>query len=202
MAIRLPRQATRALDLESLLAALEATIPLCAALFDTEGRLLWLSRAAAARFDLLTSRLNESLVATGNLRALDALREEARPAGLTPNATHGEVPLKEGEVLHTRACSTSTSSDPLVLVYIEPENQPVLMTKYEVISLGLPPRVAESAILAARGYSNAEIANTMGVSPATSATYLKRAFRKLGVHSRAELAFFLVSRSKRPNIDD
>jgi DNA-binding CsgD family transcriptional regulator len=56
---------------------------------------------------------------------------------------------------------------------------------------------AERAVVAAalRGYRDDEIARQRGSSPHTVANLLSRAFRKLGVHSRAELAAKLVIRN-------
>jgi DNA-binding NarL/FixJ family response regulator len=42
--------------------------------------------------------------------------------------------------------------------------------------------------LVARGLTNKEIAGRLVVAPSTVHTHLKRIFKKLGVHSRAELA--------------
>jgi DNA-binding CsgD family transcriptional regulator len=69
---------------------------------------------------------------------------------------------------------------------------------------------AERAVVAAvlRGCRDDEIARQRGSSPHTVANLLSRAFRKLEVHSRAELAAKLVSRNgalgsalKRPHAD-
>lgn len=187
-----------ALDLTALLSALEATIPVCAALFDGDGRLLWLSRAASQRYELQATRLNEHLVVTGNLSKLAMLREVALAVidGNDHFDRWGEDLTKGGEELHTQTCSTSTSADPLVLVAVVSWVQPSLMTKEALILEGLSPREADTALLAARGFSNFNIAATLGLSPSTSATYLKRVFCKLNVHSRSELSYKLHSSSE------
>jgi DNA-binding CsgD family transcriptional regulator len=51
----------------------------------------------------------------------------------------------------------------------------------------LTPAEAEVAALAAAGLSNAEIGASRGAAARTVANQLARAFRKLGVRSRAEL---------------
>ena len=173
-------------------------MPLSAALFDGDGRLLWLSQAASRRFGLHAARLNESLVVTGELSTLESLRRIAL-------ADEGELAdsmawtgdlLKEDEEVQRHACLTSTSSDPVVLVSIATRIPPSPMTRDELASLGLSPREADTALLAARGYSNTKIAASLGLRPATAATYLKRAYRKLCVHNKTELSCLLLSRTK------
>ena len=55
----------------------------------------------------------------------------------------------------------------------------------------LSPRRKEAALLAARGLTNAEIAEQMQVRPGTVDGYLKEVYRSLGLHSRAELVNFV-----------
>lgn len=52
-------------------------------------------------------------------------------------------------------------------------------------------RERQVAVLAADGKQNVEIADALRVSPATIATHLKNIYRKLGIHSRRELANLL-----------
>lgn len=52
---------------------------------------------------------------------------------------------------------------------------------------GLSPREREVFLLAVRGLSRREIADALYVSEGTIRTHLARIYRKLGVHSRAEL---------------
>jgi DNA-binding CsgD family transcriptional regulator len=54
--------------------------------------------------------------------------------------------------------------------------------------LGLATREREVALLAARGRGDREIARDLGIGFATVRTYLQRAFLKLGVSNRTELA--------------
>lgn len=53
----------------------------------------------------------------------------------------------------------------------------------------LSPREAEVLNLLARGFSYAEIAALLGLSPQTVGTYVKRIYRKLEVNSRSEAVF-------------
>ena len=57
----------------------------------------------------------------------------------------------------------------------------------------LTPREQEVATMAARGLSNREISNTLEVSVRTIENQLQRAYEKLGVASRGELAAALAT---------
>jgi DNA-binding CsgD family transcriptional regulator len=57
---------------------------------------------------------------------------------------------------------------------------------------GLTPREAEVALLLARGASNEEAGEALGISPHTVRTHAQRLFRKLGIHSRKALALRLL----------
>jgi DNA-binding CsgD family transcriptional regulator len=61
---------------------------------------------------------------------------------------------------------------------------------------GLSRAEGEVVVAVLRGRSNAEIARERGVSPRTVANLLARAFRKLRVRSRAELAAWLAARDR------
>ncbi|MEK8052937.1 LuxR C-terminal-related transcriptional regulator [Ideonella sp. DXS22W] len=55
-------------------------------------------------------------------------------------------------------------------------------------ALGLSPQQREVAVLMARGHSNAEIAEQLGVSGNTAAYHAKQVFARLGVHERSAIA--------------
>jgi DNA-binding CsgD family transcriptional regulator len=58
----------------------------------------------------------------------------------------------------------------------------------------LTARELEIGRLVARGLTNAEIGGVLGISRATVATHLQRAYKRLGLSSRAELATLIASR--------
>jgi DNA-binding CsgD family transcriptional regulator len=63
--------------------------------------------------------------------------------------------------------------------------------------VGLTEREGEVAMLAAAGRPNQAIAAELGISVRTAETHLQRAFAKLGVHRRSELAARLGGPSER-----
>lgn len=58
--------------------------------------------------------------------------------------------------------------------------------------LDLSPRELDVARLVARGLTNAEIGQVLGITRATVATHLQRAYERLGLASRAELASYVT----------
>lgn len=55
-------------------------------------------------------------------------------------------------------------------------------------ALGLSPRQREVAVLLAKGHSNAEIADQMGITPNTASYHAKQVFGRLEVHERSAIA--------------
>ena len=64
----------------------------------------------------------------------------------------------------------------------------------------LTPTERRIAALAAEGRSNKEIATALFVTPKTVGTQLSRIYRKVGVHSRTELARYLSENSATPKV--
>ena len=66
----------------------------------------------------------------------------------------------------------------------------------DTAALELSPRELDVARLVARGLTNAEIGQVLGISRATVATHLQRVYERLGLGSRAELASYVAVRDE------
>jgi DNA-binding NarL/FixJ family response regulator len=73
-----------------------------------------------------------------------------------------------------------------------PEPDPLRMRTWPGREAGLSEREGEVAALAALGHRNAEIAEALFISVDTVKTHLSRAFRKLGLSNRTQLASFAL----------
>lgn len=78
-----------------------------------------------------------------------------------------------------------------LLPYDRPARGPAPSPAARAFALGLSQRELEVAALAARGLSNKEIARALRLSPGTVRKHLERAYRKLGVRGRAQVAALL-----------
>ncbi len=187
---------------ETLLRALESTIPISAALFDAEGRLLWLSLKAERRFRLRPARHRGRSGTAGDLDALDVLRQIAldtlrRPTPVTDRGPRVPDDLLEAhERFAVRRFTEGHGQPPLVLVSVEAKGiAPV--SKDTLVEAGLSAREADVALLVGQGCSTINAAARLGIKEGTVKTYLKRVFRKLAVCSRAELSYLLL----KPHFD-
>lgn len=57
---------------------------------------------------------------------------------------------------------------------------------------GLTPREVEVLILIARGASNREVANNLGITPKTAGSHIERIYTKIGVSTRSTAALFAM----------
>lgn len=71
-----------------------------------------------------------------------------------------------------------------------------IAVKPKDMDTSLAPRQAEIAKLVAYGMSNEAIARQLGLSAATVKAHLAKAFRKLGISSREELAVIVLAREE------
>ena len=68
-------------------------------------------------------------------------------------------------------------------------HQPAVHPESSSASALLSARERQTLNLLARGFSNREIADLLGVKTSTACTFIKRIYRKLRVHSRAQAVF-------------
>ncbi len=80
---------------------------------------------------------------------------------------------------------------PVTLLFMlvgEDEPATAMVSPGGVLAARLSPREREVALHVARGMTNVEVANALGVTRRTVATHLERIYDRLGIHSRAALA--------------
>jgi len=104
------------------------------------------------------------------------------------------VPLKVTEAVRLLDAASGTSSDePEGLTGHQAEHsRPGNSTGLEALTKS-ERRVV---LLAAEGLTNPEIGKQLFISPRTVSTHLERAFSKLGVSSRVELARLVIGRGR------
>jgi DNA-binding CsgD family transcriptional regulator len=179
-----------------LLATLAGAFPYPAYVLDSNGRVRWMSSPGAARLgaDLGNARV---VPARGLGAGLDAL---ARCVTLSP-----QDPLRSPEVT-LRAAGLLHLGERVAVRLFDEENQVMALislvpalsqpcTSSALASVGRIPGLGEAetrvARMAAEGFTVLNMAAHIGSSEATIRTHLSRAYRKLCVHSRAELAMVL-----------
>ncbi len=185
-----------------VLALLASGLNVAAFVFDSRGRIIWLSDEALLRLEAeavqwgATCCLTESSVLLAELRDL-ARRAIADPLGALREG-HGVQgsTVRSSERLLLRTLVPQSSQGPLVLIALQAacgrcRGRDVAR---EATALGLAPREAEVAQLFAEGFSAVNIAGRLGKSPETVRKQIASTYRKLGVFNKAELALALYGR--------
>jgi DNA-binding CsgD family transcriptional regulator len=111
-------------------------------------------------------------------------REEAR-----------EEELRGGlyRLVASRTTAGTLCTEPAVLVLVD-RVSPMLPTTQELrVTFGLRGREPQIALLAAKGLSNADIAERLRLSAHTVRHYLERVLERLGLHTRKALALHLMA---------
>lgn len=147
--------------------------------------------AIAGRVDgeLMPARLAYATAcAKEDADGLDAASEAFEALGgylFAAEAANQASLLHDGDGLRRRASASSQNARSLA-ERCEGAQTPALATGSEPVAL--TKREREVATLAARGLASRDIAETLVVSTRTVENHLQRAYEKLGVRSRAELA--------------
>jgi DNA-binding CsgD family transcriptional regulator len=185
-----PGELTPTIDL------LSQAFPYPAFLFDTQGRLRWMSDEGAVRLGVVAAKLGAGRMVRGNA-ALEGLSRRASALAQAPGADieaglRSEGILRRSERLAVRRFGENGGQ--LLLLALTPAmaGLPDAGGAPEGSLPGLGAVESRVARLAAEGYTILNIAARLGVSEATVRTHLHRVYVKLGVHGRAELAFALL----------
>lgn len=133
------------------------------------------------------------------VRLPDAVREVVQRVGAAAVASRG---WQSGSVEHdgvtwlVTAAPVDRTSAQVMLLPVSVEADPA---RVDEVAPQITPREREVLLLSLRGRSPREIADDLDISWHTVRTHLKRAYRHLGVSSRAE-AVALVLDSSRPRV--
>ena len=104
-----------------------------------------------------------------------------------PNAIH-VVRTSWGQFEFRRHAMTSGNGEQAVALLLSRLMAQPLRLTLGAAALGLPPQQREVAVLMAKGHSNAEIAEQMGITANTASYHAKRVFERLDVHERSAIA--------------
>jgi DNA-binding CsgD family transcriptional regulator len=178
----------------ALIGALGCILPLAGAAFDGRGRLLWISDRAARWLGIAATRLASTVFTAGDRSRLEALRAAVRRCSngrrRKPDRLSCAALEADGMRLQIRRARRGSVGERLTLVLAEQagNGSSADRSRESLLGRGCTPREAEVVELAAWGLTLDQIADQIGVRYSTAHTHLKRAYRKLGVSSRAALA--------------
>jgi DNA-binding CsgD family transcriptional regulator len=133
-------------------------------------------------------------------RLCELIAHQARRAAVwaeSPRDEAREEELRGGfyRLTASRMSAGTVLSEPAVLVLVD-RVRPSLPTTQELrVTYGLRGREPQIALLAAKGLSNAAIAQRLRLSAHTVRHYLERVLGRLGLHTRKALALHLISGS-------
>jgi DNA-binding CsgD family transcriptional regulator len=187
----------------AILETISASLPVPALLIQ-DGRLTWMNREAQLRFGAAALTFGSNTVYVGNdtVRQLqEHVRAELRQAGasLARQARRGYDWLLPGETIIVRRVAGAGEGGVLVCLCAAlplVASGPGLVKRLQ--EQRLTAREADIASLAVVGYSVLSISSRLNIAESTGCTHLTRIYKKLGVRSRAELAWRLAGAPEPP----
>lgn len=130
--------------------------------------------------------------ATALLRADAAAGNSLRHA-LATFALTGALADQQGSYSFSRLIVHDAAARPLVAVLLHPASPAPINADSLRQRFRLSPREAQVALLAAKGLTDRDLAQVLGIGFATVRTHLDAALRKTGASNRAELAHALFA---------
>ncbi|RME29560.1 MAG: LuxR family transcriptional regulator [Deltaproteobacteria bacterium] len=192
-------------ELSSVLELLYSGLPVPCAAFDAAGRLVWRNRKAEELDRGFPDGFLWELVGGWVKRNGERLPQPGECVILHWNEVGVESVGLSGTVLQIRLADVPDENPAFVVATCVPAG---IAAKGDGgkdedcngAGRGIEPppgcpltvRQWQVALLAAEGYNAVNIAARLGLSEATVYTHLKNAYRRLGVHNRAELARWLI----------
>ena len=149
----------------------------------------------------LSQMFDTSFAGQGVPSAIFHAATHARRAAIdgTPPPSKLHVPTASGRWLSLHASVLGPPEQGRVAVIIEPA-QPLEIAPLIMKAYGLTDREAEVTRFVLNGFSSAEIAGAMFVTPYTVQDHLKSIFTKTGVSSRRELAAMILLNHHLPRV--
>lgn len=180
--------------LESVLAALEATLPIPVVLFDDVGGVIWVSRRAVEELDLQVVQQGHETLLKGSSPTLDVMRLVARSALNDAEPPPANALGPKNKVIVRRYETEGGSKMVLIALGEGPLSPyPSETMKKELDRAGLTSRESDVATLAVQGFNVPNISARLDMKPSSVQTFIKRIYRKFNVSSRAELSFLVLS---------
>lgn len=182
---------------DGILEALTAALPVPALLTDGK-HIVWMNREAELRLGVTALSFSRNTFYAGGTQAVEDLmaavrRELHQPGSSLPGqarpARHQWL-LPGESIIVRRLVDTQLPSCTLVCL-CAPAPTPSSHPRVDELTSAyqLTAREADIATLAVKGYSVLNIASHLNIAESTVCTHLKRVYRKVGVRSRAELAW-------------
>lgn len=187
----------------TILEALGSSLPLPALLLDGK-RILWMNDEAKLRLGMAALAFGGSTFYVGQSPALAELMalvqaELARPGTALARAERAPERswLLPGESLVVRRLLQPDLPACCLVCVTGPAQRPAAPSAEELLRYHrLTSREADITRLAIEGFSVLSIAHRLNIAESTVCTHLKRVYRKLGVRSRAELAWRIASQPR------
>lgn len=188
---------------DAILEALGRGLPTPALLLSGK-RILWMNDEAKLRLGMAALAFGGSTFYVGQSRALVELMacvhaEIARPGTALARAQREpeHAWLLPGESLIVRRLTQADLPECCLVCVNGPTIEPLPRRSEELLSSHrLTSRETDITRLAIEGFSVLSIASRLNIAESTVCTHLKRIYRKLGVRSRAELAWRVASLSR------
>ncbi|WP_333834726.1 helix-turn-helix transcriptional regulator [Rubrimonas sp.] len=190
-AVVFERRAPQAFGFDALFEALASAAFLC----DAGGRVLDVNEAGRA----LAAQCDGLRVGAGVLRFADPAAARLARAEIDRAASRApghrvRFPARRGSgALPLSVTVTGHARGVAVVLVADPERDMAPGIEALIALAGLSPAQARAARLAAEGFDTEALARAMGVSANTARTHLRRAFSKLDVRDRREMALRLAA---------
>lgn len=190
-------------SVNDLLAALEDSLPIPAALFDADGGLVWLTDTAMERFQIPKRIIVRRQVIPTMPEGLLAWQALARHMACSGEGTSPPVPVRVTQenglsrpVLAKRILPSGLRTPIILITEGTPHPVPPASEELHAVlaeELALTPRQAQISAMLAQGFTALNIAWRLGIREGTVTSHIKHIHRRLQVSNRAELTLCVAT---------